>query len=177
MDIYTQATSYLDAFQEDMHRNFHLVSNAEYGDRHFPLYGVLQIEETATLLQRNGKSAISYEFCYFDVCEQLDAAALEAYWQVIEDMAARYVPWAERSHSFSMLSMVVLTGSAPDKTLTKQLRKYKHEEKRKKPEDGYGWCSGRLCVVDMSTGNCYTNRHGSALANRVKVTAKRVALG
>lgn len=177
MDLYTQAAIYLDAFQDDMRQNFHLISNAEYGDRRFPLYGVLQIEETATLLQRNGKSAISYEFCYFDVCEQLDAAALDDYWNVIEDMSVRYVPWTERSHSFSMLSMVVLVDGAPDKALTKQLRKYKHEEKRKKPEDGYGWCSGRLCIVDMSTGNCYTNRHGSALGNRVKATAKRASVG
>ena len=32
-----------------------------------------------------------------------------------------------------------------------------------------------LCVVDVNTGVCYTNRHGSALANRVKLTTQRVA--
>ena len=90
-------------------------------------------------------------------------------------MAARYVPWSERSHSYSMLSMVVLTDGEPDKDVLKQLKKYKHEEKRKKAEDGYGWCSNRLCVVDVNTGVCYTNRHGSALANRVKLTTQRVA--
>lgn len=177
MDLSTQASVYLEAFQDDMRRNFHLIPNAEYGDRRFPLYGVMQIEETATLLQRNGKSAISYEFCYFDVCDQLDADAVAYYCGILEDMAARYVPWTERSHSFSMLSMVVLVNGAPDKALAKQIRKYKHEEKKKKPEDGYGWCSGRLCIVDMQTGTCYTNRHGSALGNRVKLTARRVTLG
>ena len=74
-----------------------------------------------------------------------------------------------------MLSMVVLTDGEPDKDVLKQLKKYKHEEKRKKAEDGYGWCSNRLCVVDVNTGICYTNRHGSALANRVKLTTQRVA--
>ena len=134
MDLSTQASVYLEAFQDDMRRNFHLIPNAEYGDRRFPLYGVMQIEETATLLQRNGKSAISYEFCYFDVCDQLDADAVAYYCGILEDMAARYVPWTERSHSFSMLSMVVLVNGAPDKALVKQIRKYKHEDKKKKPE-------------------------------------------
>lgn len=177
MDLSTQASAYLEAFQEDMNRHFHLIPNAEYHDRHFPLYAVMQIEETATLLQRNGKSAMSYEFCYFDVCDQLDSKAVEYYCGILEDMASCYVPWNDHSHSFSMLSMVVLTNGAPDKALTKQIRKYKHEEKKKKPEDGYGWCSGRLCIVDMQTGTCYTNRHGSALGNRVKTTARRIASG
>ena len=127
------------------------------------------------LLFRNGKSAISYEFCYFDVCDTFDAAQLTYYCNILEDMAARYVPWSERSHSYSMLSMVVLTDGEPDKDVLKQLKKYKHEEKRKRPEDGYGWCSNRLCIVDINTGICYTNRHGSALANRVKLTTQRVA--
>ena len=170
-----KAQAYLAAFQEDMQPHFHLVPQAEYQDRTFPLYAVLQIEETSTLLFRNGKSAISYEFCYFDACDTFDAAQLAYYCGILEDMAARYVPWSERSHSYSMMSMVVLTDGVPDKDVLKQLKKYKHEEKRKKAEDGYGWCSNRLCVVDVNTGVCYTNRHGSALANRVKLTTQRVA--
>lgn len=73
-----------------------------------------------------------------------------------------------------MLSMVVLTAGAPDRATQKAIKKYKHEEKRKRPEDGYGWCSGRLCVVDLSDGTCWVNAHGRALANRVKLTVGKV---
>ena len=97
-----KAQAYLAAFQEDMQPHFHLVPQAEYQDRTFPLYAVLQIEETSTLLFRNGKSASSYEFCYFDACNTFDAAQLAYYCGILEDMAARYVPWSERSHSYSM---------------------------------------------------------------------------
>ena len=86
-----KAQAYLAAFQEDMQPHFHLVPQAEYQDRTFPLYAVLQIEETSTLLFRNGKSAISYEFCYFDACDTFDAAQLAYYCGILEDMAARYI--------------------------------------------------------------------------------------
>ena len=37
-----KAQAYLAAFQEDMQPHFHLVPQAEYQDRTFPLYAVLQ---------------------------------------------------------------------------------------------------------------------------------------
>lgn len=175
MDLYSTATRYLDAFQADMKRDFRLIPNAEYADRRFPLYAMLELEETATLLRKNGKSVFSYEFCYFDVCEHLNEDTVSYYCSVLDDMAAKYVPWDEPTHGFSMLSMVVLVDGAPDRALQKRVRKYKHEETRKRPKDGYGWCSCRLCIVDMSDGNCYTNRHGSALGNRTSTTAKQIA--
>lgn len=175
MDLYTTAARYLDAFQADMKRDFHLIQNAEYADRRFPLYASLEMEENATLLMKNGKSVFSYEFCYFDVCEQLDDAAIDDYCGILDDMAAKYVPWTEPTHGFSMLSMVVLVDGAPDRALQKRIRKYKHEETRKRPKDGYGWCSCRLCIVDLSDGSCYTNKHGSALGNRTSATAKQIA--
>lgn len=174
MDFYTSAASYLDAFQSDMKQNFHLIQNAEYHDRRFPLYAILELEETATLISKNGKSVWSYEFCYFDACEHLDEDAVRYYCNVLDDMAANYVPWQEFSHSFSMVSMVVLADSAPDRNLLKLIRKYKHEEKRKPAKNGYGWCSCRLCIVDMSTGTCYTNKHGGALGNRTSNSIKKV---
>ena len=174
MELYPTAERYLDAFRADMQRDFHLIQNAEYGDRRFPLYALLEIEETATLLMKNGKSVLSYEFCYFDICKHLDADAVQAYCGVLDDMAARYVPWHDPAHGFSMVSMVVLTDHAPDRALQKAIRKYKHEETRKRPKDGYGWCSCRLCIVDMSTGMCYTNRHGSALGNRTGAAIKQL---
>lgn len=174
MDFYSRATDFLHAFQADMKQDFHLVSNAEYGDRRFPLYAAYDYEDTNTLIIKGGKNVHSYEFCYFDTCEQLDEAAISFYCAVLDDMAARYVCWNERSHGYSMLSMVVLTDGAPDRAVQKCIRKYKHEEKRKREADGFGWCSCRLCVIDVSTGVCYVNSHGRALANRVKQTVKKV---
>ncbi len=174
MDFLTQSAAYLDAFQADMKRDFHLTVNAEYEDRRFPLYAAYVVEDTTTLLMKDGKSVYSYEFCYFDTCEQLDDAALDDYCAVIEAMAARYVPWKERTHGFSMLSMIVLTGQAPDRAMQKRIRKYKFEKKSKRGADTFGWCSGRLCVVDVSTGTCYVNSHGRELANRVRPTVQRV---
>ena len=174
MELYTRAAHYLDAFQADMKRDFHLVCNAEYGARRFPLFASYFCEDTSTLIFKNGKSVCSYEFCYFDVCEQLDEAAVRDYCAVLDDMAARYVPWSEPSHGFSMLSMVVLTAGAPDRAAQKAIKKYKNEQKRKRPEDGYGWCSGRLCVVNLSDGACWSNAHGRALANRVRQTVGKV---
>lgn len=175
MDLYTTAARYLDAFQADMKRDFRLIPNAEYADRRFPLYAMLEIEENATLLMKNGKSVFSYEFCYFDVCEHLDEDAVRYYCGVLNDIAESYVPWTDPTHGFSMLSMVVLVDGAPDRALQKFIRKYKHEETRRRPKDGYGWCSCRLCVVDMTDGTCYTNRHGSALGSRTGAAARRVA--
>ena len=174
MELYTRAAHYLDAFQADMKRDFHLVCYAEYGDSRFPLFASYFCEDTSTLIFKNGKSVCSYEFCYFDVCEQLDEAAVRDYCAVLDDMAARYVPWSEPSHGFSMLSMVVLTAGAPDRAAQKAIKKYKNEQKRKRPEDGYGWCSGRLCVVNLSDGACWSNAHGRALANRVRQTVGKV---
>lgn len=177
MDFYTCAAAYLEAFQADMKSHFHLFQNAEYVNRRFPLYAMYEYEDTATLIMKNGKSVRSYEFCYFDTCEQLDEAAIEQYISVLDDMAARYVPWNEPSHGYTMLSMVVLTDGLPERALQKHIRRYKHEEKRRRPEDGYGWCSCRLCIVDMSTGSCLCNGHGKDLGNRVKLTAKKVSAG
>lgn len=174
MDFYTRAAEYLDAFQTDMEQNFHLTPNAEYGGRRFPLYGVFESEETSTLLSKNGKSVFSYEFCYFDTCEHLDETAVLDYCAVLDDMAARYVPWTARTHAFSMLSMVVLVSGTPDRGLQKRIRRYKHEEKRRRESEGFGWCSARLCIVDISTGACCTNSHGKALENRVKQTVQRL---
>lgn len=174
MDFNSQTVTYLTAFQADMQRDFHLIPNAEYNNRRFPLYAIYENEDTTTLIMKGGKSVRSYEFCYFDCCELLDADALQGYCAVLDDMAARYVPWDQSSHGFSMLSMVVLTNGAPDRTVCRQLRRYKHEETRKKDGE-YGWCSGRLCVVDVTTGSCWVNSHGSALANRIKATVKKVS--
>ncbi len=174
MDFYARAAAYLDAFQADMKRDFHLIPNAEFGGRRFPLYGIFEFEDNSTLILRNGKCVRSYEFCYFDACEQLDEEALRDYCAVLDHMAAHYVPWRESSHGFSMLSMVVLTDGAPDRALQKLIRKYKHEEKRRREADGYGWCSARLCIVDMSAGTCYVNSHGRALANRIRRTTERL---
>lgn len=174
MEFYARAADFLDAFQADMQRDFHLIPNAEYGDRRFPLYALYENEDTTSLIMKGGKSVRSYEFCYFDTCEQLDEAAVQSYCAVLDDMAARYVPWSHRSHGYSMLSMVVLVDGAPDRAVQKCIRKYKHEETRKREEDGFGWCSARLCIVDMSTGTCYANRHGRTLANRVRLTTKKL---
>lgn len=174
MDFYTRAAEYLDAFQTDMKRDFHLIPNAEYGDRRFPLYGVFELEETSTVISKKGKSVFSYEFCYFDTCEHLDEDSVLHYCAILDDMAARYVPWTDRRHAFSMLSMVVLTDGAPDRGLQKRIRKFKHEEMRKRESEGFGWCSARLCIVDLSTGTCCTNSHGKALENRVKQTVQKL---
>lgn len=174
MSFSTYSQAYLTVFREDMKHHFHLTDNAEYRDRRFPLYAVYQHEDRATLISRNGKSVCSYEFCYFDTCEQLTDSILDSYFTVLEDMCARYVPWSERSHGYSMLSLVILTGSAPDRAMQKRIRKFKHEEKRRRPEDGYGWCSARLCVIDVTSGSVTVNAHGKELANRVKMTLKRL---
>ncbi len=175
MDFDTRAAAYLEAFQADMKQNFRLFQNAEYIDRRFPLYAMYEYEDTATLIMKNGKSVRSYEFCYFDVCAQLDETAIKQYINVLEDMAARYVPWSEPSHGYTMLSMVVLTDGLPQNALLKLVRRYKHEERRRRPEDGYGWCSCRLCIVDLSTGSYVCNSHGKELGNRVRLTTKKVS--
>lgn len=174
MAFSTCAQAYLTVFREDMKQHFRIIENAEYQDRRFPLYAIYQHEDRSTLISKNGKSVCSYEFCYFDCCEQLTDAALEEYCAVIEEMSDRYVPWSERSHGYSMLSMVILTSGTPDKMMQKRIKKYKHEIKKKRPEDGYGWCSGRLCVIDIATGTMYCNSHGKELANRLKMTLKKL---
>ncbi len=174
MDFHTHAAQYLNAFESDMKRDFHLIPNADFGGRRFPLFASYVHEDTSTLIMKNGKSVRSYEFCYFDVCECLNESVVGEYCAVLDNMAAQYVPWSEPSHGFSMLSMIVLTAGTPDRATQKVIKKYKHEETRKRPEDGYGWCSARLCVVDLSDGTCRVNTHGRALANRVKLTVSKV---
>lgn len=173
LEFSTACQGFLAQVRADLEKDFHLIHDAELDGRTYPLFATFNSVDTRSLLNIGYKQASSYEFCYFDLCPGLDEEALRFYEDRLFHMAEHMVQWQDPTHAFSMLSFVVLTDTTPDRRLLRKLKKIRCEQEKKRKEPGFGWCSGRLCIVDLSTGAIYGNSTGKALLHRTQQTLAR----
>lgn len=138
--------------------------------RQFPLRQKMEIETNHPILSiktKRGKVGIAAEYCYFDICETLDRTAIQQYFQLFEELEKTDVDSANPAHDYTFLSLVIVTNDFSDRSLQKEIRRFRCVQRYRKEDQQYGWSAAQICIVDLANRKLYWNASGDSLKNRL----------
>ncbi len=166
-DFQNAFARFLALCEHDLSAPFVCTRDALVEGRWTPLYAqfTLETERKVFGIMSTGNFTHSHEHCLFLPAEQLDEAALDellGYIRTVRD--SRVLP--DSAHEFSLVSLVLVCGGAPDRAVVKRIKKLDEDVQYRAPQGG--WSSVRVALVDLEGRKMYANRAGLALASRMK---------
>ena len=111
-----------------------------------------------------GSKSHAHEYRLLFAAHELDEQSLQEWWQYAE-AAERELVKPDKSHEFSLVSVILVTGKL-DPAVPKKLRKL--AAGRDFTSIGQGWSAVRMAVVDLPAHKIYTNRMGDSMKNIIK---------
>ena len=111
-----------------------------------------------------GSTTHAHEYRLLFAAPDLEEAALDGWWTYAAEAEDALVQ-ADAQHSFSLVSLILVTGPA-DKALQKKIKKLS-AERHYEGEQG-GWSTIRLAVVDLVGRKVYANVAGDPLKGILK---------
>lgn len=164
---------FLDIAQEDMAKGFQFQRDAMVAGRWVAMKAWFDLanERKVLGLVPTGNITHSFEYCMFIPVEKLDGEKLEEFLSYITQ-AHNTLVHPDSEHEFTMVSLVIATDGPFERELNKRIRDFSLEVHYKPPKNG--WSTVRVAAVDLAHGKITVNRLGSALADRLKPTVKRL---
>lgn len=126
-DFSEKAQAWLDRIAQKTEAPFTLHRNYICGERIFPLVQLMTVRDHHPILSfrtEKGRWGVSGERCYFDVCETLDNAGLDAYFRFLSETQATAVAYTDPEHDYTFVSLVVLTADVNDSALVKRIKRF-----------------------------------------------------
>lgn len=166
-DFESACARFLTLCEQDLKAPFVCERDALIEGRWTPLYAqfTLDTERKVFGIMPTGNSTHCHEYCVFLPVERPNEAVLDellSYIRKVRD--SRVKP--DRTHEFSLVSLVLVTGGAPERAVTKPIKKLVEDVQYRDPQRG--WSSVRVALVDLEGRKMVFNRAGTALADRMK---------
>lgn len=166
MDFSTEFVALRDRLLQGQDKAFVSTVNAAVAGRIAALTSTFDITAQRKLLGLvpTGSSSHAHEYRLLFAVPELDEAALADWWDYALQ-AEQALVQPDANHEFSMVSVILATGSVP-RPVQKKLRRLSSERQYKGAQAG--WSSLRMAVVGLEGHEVYTNRMGESLKNILK---------
>ncbi len=172
-DFESACARFLTLCEQDLKAPFVCERDALIEGRWTPLYAqfTLNTERKVFGIMSTGNHTHSHEYCIFLPVERVDEAGLDellAYLGRVRNSCVQ----PDHSHEFSLVSLVLVTGGAPDRAVAKRIKKLVEDVQYREPQRG--WSSVRVALVDLERRKMVCNRAGTALADRMKSALQKL---
>lgn len=114
-----------------------------------------------------GKEGFGEEYCYYIICETLEAHLLEYYLELLERLAAQDVRCEDPGHEYTFISLVIITSGFSDRKMIRRIKHFRGMRFYQEEEKKYGWSVSRICVVNLETMRLYWSVMGEPLGKRL----------
>lgn len=176
MSFENQAQEWLEKIAERDQEHYEPLWNIEKCGQTFPLLQKMNNACRRTLLGIDAKltkMSIAAEYCYFYLCEELTLESLRQSLEWIPEMERDDVDRTKEEHSFTFISLVILTNGPVPKEVQRKIKRYRHITYYDEKKGEFGWSAGYLCVVDLKNDVMYCNALGESLRTRLQGNIER----
>lgn len=163
MDFSTEFVSFRDRLAEGQDKAFVSHQNVPVAGRIAALFSSFGVDAERKLLGLvpMGNITHAHEYRLLFAVPELNEQSLEDWWRYAES-AERELVQPDASHEFSIVSVILATGSV-EKAVRKKLKKLSGG--RDFSREGRGWSTVRMAVVELDGLRLHTNRMGDPLKN------------